>query len=446
MKTMFAVVGGSMALFVIVLLVARSLSNGGEQSATAQGPSIDLGKSLYRDKCAMCHGEDGKGSGYAAPLVHPRPRDFTRGVFKFRTTESGSIPTDADLERTVTLGLHGTAMPDWGSFIKGDSLKAVIAYIMSFSPRFTSEQPRPVKIGAVIPTSTASTEAGKKVFEKLQCASCHGSDGTGKDATASDFSDDLGNEIFAANLTEPWTFRGGATATDIYYRFRTGIDGSPMPSYIGSATDREMWDLSNYIVSLAQKPVWEMTASEVSQRYEALQQKSKADPITHGKQLTRVYGCVTCHSAYDEKGFMIENLKLAGGLKWGIGPYGYVYSMNLTSDKETGLGSWTDEEIKRGITKGIRKDGSRSIPFPMPWTSFANFTDDDLNAIVAYLRTVAPVSNKMPEHEPLDIFSYMWGKFKMLILKEDFPIIAYPGNAGKTGTQTSSVESGKEMK
>ena len=306
MKTMFVFIGGPIVLFVIVLLVGRSLSNGGEQSATAQGPSIDLGKSLYRDRCTMCHGEDGKGNGYAAPIVHPRPRDFTRGLFKFRTTESGSIPTDADLERTVTLGLHGTAMPDWGSFLKGDSLKAVIAYIKSFSPRFVNEQPRPVKIGAVIPTSAASIEAGKKVFEKLQCASCHGSDGTGKDATASDFSDDLGNEIFAANLTEPWTFRGGATTTDIYHRFRTGIDGSPMPSYIGSATDREMWDLSNYIVSLAQKPIWEITASEVSQRYEALQQKSKADPITYGKQLVRVYGCITCHSAYDEKGFMID--------------------------------------------------------------------------------------------------------------------------------------------
>ena len=71
-----------------------------------------------------------------------------------------------------------------------------------------------------------------------------------------------------------------------------------------------------------------------------------------------------------------------------LGPWGDVVSYNLTSDKETGLGAWTDDQIKTFVTRGIRRDGSRMLPFPMPWTSYSNLKPADLNAIVAYLRTV----------------------------------------------------------
>jgi hypothetical protein len=127
---------------------------------------------------------------------------------------------------------------------------------------------------------------------------------------------------------------------------------------------------------------------------------------------------------------MVEGMELAGGLKWTLGPYGNATTMNLTSDKETGIGGRTDEELKRAITKGIRKDGSRMIPFPMPWTAYANLTESDLDAIIAYLRSVPPVYNKIPPPEPLGFMSYMWAKFKMLILKEDIVVYSSPGNAG----------------
>ena len=421
-------------LCTAVIFLSSSVSSTPPPDSSVSGLS---GKSIYDARCSTCHGVDGKGAGIAAAFLNPRPRNFTSGKFKFRTTESGSIPTDADLERTIRNGLHGTSMPDWKDFLSSDSLRLVIAYIKSFSPRFVQEQPKIVAVGSPIPSSLSSVAAGKKVFDRLECASCHGSDGAGKDAIATDLVDDWGNEIAASNLTEPWTFRDGSAPQNIYLRIRTGIDGSPMPSYKGSANDQEMWNLSNYIVSLARKPVWKMNASEVAQYYTRLSQESKSNPVAHGKYLTRVLGCATCHSSYNTDGTLMEGLRFAGGLKWSLGPYGTVVDGNLTSDKETGLGNWTDDEIKRCITRGIRKDGSRSLPFPMPWTNFAHLSEDDLNAIVAYLRTLPPVYNKIPPPEPLNVFSYLWGKFKMLILKEDFASLSYPGNAGTTGKEGS---------
>ena len=127
---------------------------------------------------------------------------------------------------------------------------------------------------------------------------------------------------------------------------------------------------------------------------------------------------------------MIEDLRLAGGQRWDLYPYDDVVSYNLTSDKETGLGNWTDDQLKTFLTKGIRRDGSRMIPYPMPWPSLAHLKEDDLNAIVAYLRTLPPVYNKIPEPKSANIFSYMWGKFRTLILKEDIPVRVFSGNAG----------------
>ena len=87
-------------------------------------------------------------------------------------------------------------------------------------------------------------------------------------------------------------------------------------------------------------------------------------------------------------------MKLAGGLRMRIEPFGDYPTGNLTSDKETGLGNWTDEEIKRVITRGMLRDGTRLLPFPMDWPSFSTMNADDLNAIVAYLRTVPPVRTR----------------------------------------------------
>lgn len=424
--TVLLTFGGGM---VILTIVFHQLLTG---SPVPETESSSLGKTLYETKCAQCHGNDGKGNGIAAIYLHPRPRDFTSGKYKFRSTESGSIPTDADIERTILSGLHGTSMPDFKPFLRGDSLKAIIAYIKSLSPRFASEQPKPVKMSSPVSSSASSIASGKKVYEKLQCASCHGTDGTGTDAVAVDLVDDDGKPIAATNLTEPWTFRGGSTAQDVYLRFRTGLDGTPMPSYIGSASDKEMWDLSNYVLSLKRKAVWEMNEEELKAHYAKLDQEAKENPVKRGRYLVTTMGCGDCHTPANNDGSLDEQLYLAGGSKWDVYPFGIFYPVNLTPDKETGIGRFTDEQLKDVIRKGVTTGGRKMIPFPMPWPAYASMSDDDLNAVIAYLRSLPPVYNQVPEYESLNIFSYLWGKFRMLILKQELPAYIYPGNFGKT--------------
>ncbi len=427
-------------LAVLWIMGTLAVRASGPPPAADQPPS--LGKATYERYCTMCHGADGKGDGLAADMVLPHPRDLTSGKYKFRSTESGSIPTDADIERTISRGLSATAMPDWSSFIGGDTLKQLVEYVKSLSPRFGRETPKPIGAMRPVPSSPASIAAGKTAYDKLKCWSCHGTDGTGTGAIAHDLHDDLGHEISASNLTEPWTFRGGSSPEDIALRLCTGIDGTPMPSYLGAATDKEIGDLANYIASLKRKPIWEMDPVELTSHFSERSRQAAAHPVERGKYLVAIMGCADCHTPFDSSGRPIDDLRLAGGLKWSLGPYGVIYSPNLTSDKETGLGGWTDDEIKRGMTRGIRKDGSRSIPFPMPWTSYANLSNDDLNAIIAYLRTVPPQHNRIPEPEPLNIFSYLWAKFKMLILKEDFPTSASAG-VGERPATSEAKEAGR---
>src|SRR5262245_15280026 len=217
------------------------------------------GKALYDRHCTACHGPGGKGDGPAAFYVAPRPRDFSTGLYKIRSTETGSVPTDDDLIQSIRQGLYGTAMPGWDRILSDADMQDVAAYIKSLSPHFATP-PEVVKPGKGTPSSPSSVARGHQVYEKLGGGKCHGSDGRGTGAVTTEFQDDWDQPLPAADLTEPWTFRGGATSRDIYLRFRTGMAGTPMPSFAEAASDAEMWDLANYIVSMARKPIWSMSA------------------------------------------------------------------------------------------------------------------------------------------------------------------------------------------
>jgi mono/diheme cytochrome c family protein len=111
-----------------------------------------------------------------------------------------------------------------------------------------------------------------------------------------------------------------------------------------------------------------------------------ADKVKKGFYLVTIGHCMECHTPMGPKGREFETSYGKGGFDF-PGPWGKSTSRNITSHKEKGIGAWSDDEIKRAITKGVSKDGSPLKP-PMGYGFYANMTDGDLDAVVAYLRTV----------------------------------------------------------
>jgi mono/diheme cytochrome c family protein len=215
------------------------------------------GKQLYDKFCAQCHGIAGDGQGYATPRTKPEPRDFTRGKYKFRTTPSGMLPTDDDIRKVIREGLPYTSMPawpkdDWPGFTD-QQVRNIIYHLKTFSPEFqNSESYAPSISISEPPASTdASIARGREVYEAQGCKACHGDLGRGDGLSAPTLKDDWGDHIRPADMTMPWTYRGGSSRKDIYRTFSTGLYGTPMPSYYDSVTEEDRWALVDYIYSLA---------------------------------------------------------------------------------------------------------------------------------------------------------------------------------------------------
>lgn len=120
------------------------------------------------------------------------------------------------------------------------------------------------------------------------------------------------------------------------------------------------------------------------------------DKIKRGEYLVTLMACADCHTP----GALIgkpDAMKFLGGSNIGffVPDLGTFYGPNLTPDKETGLGGWSEAEIVTALRTGTRPDGRQLAPM-MPWMAYAKLTDDDAAAIAAYLKTVPAISNKAP--------------------------------------------------
>ena len=218
-------------------------------TASAQQGDAAAGKAMYERKCALCHGVKGDGKGPAAELLEPRPRDFTTGVYKIRST-ANKTPSDQDLFRIITAGMPGTSMPPWDVLPEKDRWN-IVAYIKSFAAEKFKEAPKKLELPKEVSSSAESIKRGKEMFEAIECHKCHGIAGRADGPSRPELKDDWGQHVPPANLAKRWTFRGGASRSEIATRLANGVLGTPMPSFLDSVEKPDdIWHLTNFIASL----------------------------------------------------------------------------------------------------------------------------------------------------------------------------------------------------
>jgi mono/diheme cytochrome c family protein len=242
------------AFIVWVCAVLTGLTGSVRAAAPDVGTDAQrtAGKTLYFKYCSQCHGEKGDGEGYAAPHLRPRPRNFTAGKFKVRTTPNGALPTHQDLINIIRRGMPYTSMPAWTNF--SDSEVSDLAYFLTtFSADFSDPDkvPKPISLPGAPKSTKESIELGKKLYEENGCVKCHGTLGRGDGPSAPTLVDEWGHPIRPADLTQRWTFRGGSSREDIFRTMSTGLNGTPMPSFADALKDDQRWAITNFIDSLS---------------------------------------------------------------------------------------------------------------------------------------------------------------------------------------------------
>jgi cytochrome c oxidase cbb3-type subunit 2 len=244
----------------------------------------NAGKALYVQECSACHGERGAGDGPAAAFLDPRPRDFTKRVFKLRTTATGQPPTTADVLRTIDRGIPGTAMPSFAFLPEADRRK-IAAHVLRLADLLDEPEPTPIPDPGAPPRATPeSLTQGKELYTDAGCVSCHGALGKG-DGTQ-EMKDSSGRPIKARDFTTG-AFAGGGESIDLYYRFTTGMDGSPMPGFGDSLDVPQRWALVDYVQSLRTSPA---------------APPLPADATEAGRAVAAKYSCGGCHALDDGKG------------------------------------------------------------------------------------------------------------------------------------------------
>jgi mono/diheme cytochrome c family protein len=205
---------------------------------------------------------------------------------------------------------------------------------------------------------------------------------------------------------DPETGLGGWTEDQVVTALREGhtpkgdVLRPPMPiAFYRGVSDRDARAIAVYLRSLA--PVKsEVLPSEYSVptpsgyggSVGAIPDPDPADKVGYGHYLVQLGHCMLCHTPRDasERPDLAHRTGAGGAVMRGV--FGEIVSPNITPDVKSGIGGWTNQQIKDALTKGKRPDGSL-LASPMPWRYLATMRGEDIDAIVAYLRTLAPITN-----------------------------------------------------
>ena len=213
--------------------------------------------------------------------------------------------------------------------------------------------------------------------------------------------------VFSPNIT-PDRETGIGTWTDdqLIAAIRDGKkpDGSlvrpPMPTmFYRNMSDRDVRAIVAYMRRV--KPTRHAVSREATYRIPlppsygppvtSVPDVPKTDKIAYGRYLADVGHCLECHTPRGPKG--LDMARAGSGGQHFEGPWGVSVAANITADPQTGLGKWSDAEIKRAITQGVSRDGTKLKP-PMDFASYKNISAEDLDALVGYLRSLKPVANQ----------------------------------------------------
>ena len=215
----------------------------------------DAIEAIYMKRCSQCHGEDGDGLGVAADRMYPAPRDFTLGLFKYKTTSADSeFPTDDDFRQTIREGLTGTAMPGWKTLLNDKEIDGLILLIKEFGG-WDEEEPEDLGLEPIDMASkpAAVTPAlltqGREQFLKA-CKECHGNEGRGNVTSGKRLKDDSESRIWPRNLTRPETWRWTDDVDEVFQRLSAGIPGTPMPEHSTAMKAEDRWAIAYYVMTL----------------------------------------------------------------------------------------------------------------------------------------------------------------------------------------------------
>ncbi len=268
-KTKFLIAGLTVFLVAVptvVLTLAQTKEKTAAPVPANQPPKpseedLKAGEKIYFRKCVWCHGEKGDGAGFSSNRLFPRPRNFNPGTFKIRQTASGELPIEQDLLDTVKNGLPGSAMPPWDGILTETEQKQVERFVRTklvIDRKFDDpdETFTVIDYGKQVSSSKESIEKGREVFmKKGKCVECHGVDARGDGNLTQ--KDEFGDPIRPANLHKCWNLRGNRrdpyNPRNIFREVSTGLNGTPMPSFVDVLTPEDRWNVANFVISLCPK-------------------------------------------------------------------------------------------------------------------------------------------------------------------------------------------------